>query len=135
MGYRGSRSHHGTIRATGTHQYQNQYTPQQAYAAAQPYMAYSVDHFSQRGAGYGPSIDPYSMQQGSAYQSNTHTNAGGYNQEDVDQFVKGGKPRQQTSQQQTYGLQGSTESSNANANNAAGGWNNTRWVAANWQGN
>ena len=103
-------------------------------------MAYSVDHFSQRGAGYGPNIDPYSMQQGSAYQSNTHS--GGYSsQEDADQLQqlhKGGKPRQQSSQQQSYGLQGSvSDSSNANSNNAAGGggWNNPRWVATNWQGN
>lgn len=144
-GYRGSRSHHGSHHTNhgNAHQYQNQYNPQQAYAAAQPYMAYSVDHFSQqRGTGYGPSIDPYSMQQGSAYQSNAHTSAGGYSsQEDADQLQqlhKGGKPRQQTTQQQSYGLQGSvSESSNANANNAGGGgWTNPRWVAANnWQGN
>lgn len=141
-GYRGSRSHHSSHHTShgNAHQYQNQYNPQQAYAAAQPYMAYSVDHFSQRGAGYGPNIDPYSMQQGNAaYQSNTHS--GGYSsQEDADQLQqlhKGGKPRQQNSQQQSYGLQGSvSDSSNANSNNAAaGGWNNPRWVATNWQGN
>lgn len=134
-GYRGSRSHHSSHHTShgNAHQYQNQYTPQQAYAAAQPYMAYSVDHR------YGPNIDPYSMQQGNAYQSNTHTSAGGYSsQEDADQLQQlhkgGGKPRQQSTQQQNYGLQG-TESSNGNANNAAaGGWNNPRWVASNWQG-
>jgi len=138
-GYRGSRSHHSSHHTShgNAHQYQNQYTPQQAYA--QPYMAYSVDHL--RGAGYGPNMDPYSMQQGSAYQSNTHTSGGGYSsQEDADQLQQlhkgGGKPRQQSTQQQNYGLQGSvSESSNANANNAAaGGWTNPRWVATNWQG-
>jgi hypothetical protein len=134
-GYRGSRSHHSGHHTShgNAHQYQNQYTPQQAYAAAQPYMAYSVDHR------YQPNIDPYSMQQGNAYQSNTHTSGGGYSsQEDADQLQQlhkgGGKPRQQSTQQQNYGLQG-TESSNANANNAAaGGWTNPRWVATNWQG-
>jgi len=116
-GYR-SRSHHNS-HTHGNHQYQNQYTPQQAYAA-QPYMAYSVDHFSQRGTGYGP--DPY-MQQGSAYQSNTHS---GYSSQEEDLQLKGKQRQQQF-------LQGSGTSESNNA--GGGGWNNPRWVATNWQGN
>jgi len=164
-GYRGRNSHHGHsshhTSHGSAHQYQNQYNPQQHGAyAAQPYMAYSVDHFSQR-AGYGPNIDPYSMQQGSGYQS---TQGGGYSsQEDAEQPNKGKSsssrrgfgsnnnpnipqfpqpvpPQQQPgsvqSQQPSYsGLQGTagvSDSTSGAASNA--GWSNQRWVAANWQG-
>jgi len=166
-GYRGRNSHHGHnshhTSHGSAHQYQNQYNPQQHGAyAAQPYMAYNVDHFSQRG-GYGPNMDPYSMQQGSGYQS-TQAGGGYSSQEDaaVEQPIKGNSsknrrgfgsnnnpnipqfpqpvPPQQPgsvqSQQPSYsGLQGTaavTESTSAGASNA--GWSNQRWVATNWQG-